>query len=146
MYEEGAGRSFSNILKRVVGVVVDRLDFPYISPRSERGALGKTGKAKGEKENFAHVLEEAKDRDLTFSAHARQRLAARRISLDEAEVDKLAQAIEKVAAKGGRSSLLLYKDLAFVAGVQSRTIITALDGESSKEHVFTNIDSAVIVG
>ena len=65
---------------------------------------------------------------------------------DAAEINKLAQAVEKVAAKGSRSSLLLYKDLAFVAGVQSRTIITALDGESRKEHIFTNIDSAVIVG
>lgn len=130
----------------VVGTVVDRLHVPYIPPRPESGALGKKGKAKGKKESFARVLEETRGRSLTFSAHARQRLEARRISLNEAEVDKLAQALEKVAAKGGRSSLLLYKDLAFVAGVQSRTIITALDEKSSKEHVFTNIDSAVIVG
>ncbi|RZL66227.1 MAG: hypothetical protein EOP29_29110, partial [Rhodococcus sp. (in: high G+C Gram-positive bacteria)] len=29
--------------------------------------------------------------------------------------------------------------------VKNRTLITAVDAESSKENVFTNIDSAVIV-
>ena len=91
------------------------------------------------------MLKKTRDQNIFFSAHASQRLQARQINLDAAEINKLALAVEKVAAKGGRSSLLLYKDLAFVAGVQSRTIITALDGESRKEHIFTNIDSAVIV-
>ena len=61
------------------------------------------------------------------------------------ELGKLEEAVEKAAARGCRSSLLLYRDMAFVAGVATRTIITALDGESMKEHVFTNIDSAVVV-
>lgn len=126
--------------------MVNRLDVPYIPPRPETGSSKTAGKARGKEESFARVLEETRSRGLTFSAHARQRLQARRISLDAAEINKLAQAVEKVAAKGGRSSLLLYKDLVFVAGVQNRTIITALDGESRKEHIFTNIDSAVIVG
>lgn len=128
------------------GAVVNRLDVPYIPPRPETGSPKTAGKAKGKGEEFARVFEETRTRGLTFSAHARQRLQARQINLDAAEISKLTQAVEKVAAKGGRSSLLLYKDLAFVAGVQSRTIITALDGESRKEHIFTNIDSAVIVG
>ena len=95
---------------------------------------------------FERVLEEAvTGRELTFSAHARQRLKSRSISLDAEELGKLGQAVDKAAARGCRSSLLLYRDMAFVAGVPSRTIITALDGESMKEHVFTNIDSAVVV-
>jgi flagellar operon protein len=126
--------------------VVNRLDVPYVPPRQETGRPKTAGRTRGKEESFARVLEKTRGRGLTFSAHARQRLQARRINLDAAEINKLAQAVEKVAAKGSRSSLLLYKDLAFVAGVQSRTIITALDGESRKEHIFTNIDSAVIVG
>ena len=95
---------------------------------------------------FERVLEETiSGRELTFSAHARQRLKSRSISLDAEVLGKLGQAVDKAAARGCRSSLLLYRDMAFVAGVPSRTIITALDGESMKEHVFTNIDSAVIV-
>ncbi len=95
---------------------------------------------------FAQVLEQqARTRELTFSAHARQRLEDRKIALNPEEVSKLARAVDKAAEKGCRSSLLLYRDLAFVAGVASRTIITAVDGTNMKEHVFTNIDSALIV-
>ncbi len=95
---------------------------------------------------FDRVLEETlTDKKLNFSAHARQRLESRSIALGADELGKLEEAVEKAAARGCRSSLLLYRDMAFVAGVATRTIITALDGESMKEHVFTNIDSAVVV-
>ena len=100
----------------------------------------------GKPSQFGRVLEETMaGRELSFSAHARQRLQSRSISLDAEEVGKLGRAVDKAAAKGCRSSLLIYRDMAFVAGVPTRTIITALDGKSMKEHVFTNIDSAVVV-
>ncbi|MEW5919740.1 MAG: TIGR02530 family flagellar biosynthesis protein [Bacillota bacterium] len=97
--------------------------------------------------DFARVLEQQRVRteEINFSAHARQRLQDRCIDLDAEEMSKLARAVDKAAEKGCRSSLLLYRDMAFVAGVANRTIITALDGQNMKEHVFTNIDSALIV-
>ena len=108
------------------------------------------GKGTGPSRNgndFAAVLgqERARARDINFSAHAKQRLQDRSIELGPEELGKLARAVDKAADKGCRASLLLYKDMAFVAGVDNRTIITALDGQSMKEHVFTNIDSAVVV-
>lgn len=126
----------------------NRVHIPYIPT-----PLGKTGaavpparKGQGEEQGFAAVLEKAKSsQELNFSNHARQRLQERRIELGPEELGKLKQAVEKAAAKGCRSSLLLYRDMAFIAGVENRTIITALDGESIKEHVFTNIDSTVVV-
>jgi len=36
-------------------------------------------------------------------------------------------------------------NLAFVVSVKNKTVITAMDGASIKDNVFTNIDSAVIV-
>ena len=36
-------------------------------------------------------------------------------------------------------------DLAFVVSIKNRTVITAVDGNSMKDNVFTNIDSAVII-
>jgi flagellar operon protein len=36
-------------------------------------------------------------------------------------------------------------DVALVVSVRNRTVITAVDQQSLKENVFTNIDSAVIV-
>jgi len=126
----------------------NRVHIPYIPP-----PLGKTGaaatpagKGKREEQGFAALLEKAKGLpELNFSNHARQRLQERRIVLGPEELEKLQQAVEKAAAKGCRSSLLLYRDMAFIAGVANRTIITALGGESIKERVFTNIDSTVVV-
>jgi flagellar operon protein len=40
---------------------------------------------------------------------------------------------------------MLYQDLALIASVVNKTIITAMKGDDMKEHVFTNIDSAVII-
>lgn len=115
-------------------------------PPLQGTAARKKGEAPAGKEgSFAGVLEKARSQKLRFSAHARQRLEARRIDLQPEELGKLEAAVEKAAAKGCRSSLLLYGEMAFVAGVPSRTIITAVDGQSMKERVFTNIDSAVVV-
>jgi len=128
----------------------NRVHIPY-SPlpmaKSEAASDPKAkDRAKGEEHSFAAILEKAKSSPtLNFSNHARRRLQERRIELGPEELGKLQQAVEKAAAKGCRSSLLIYRDMAFIAGVANRTIITALDGESIKEHVFTNIDSTVVV-
>ena len=53
--------------------------------------------------------------------------------------------MEKAGSKGARSSLLLYGDIALVASVVNRTIITAIDDVEAREHIFTGIDSAIIV-
>lgn len=93
---------------------------------------------------FADVLAEAQG-SLKFSEHAKQRLAIRRITLSKEDVRKIQEAVDKAAGKGARDSLILYKDLALVVSVKNRTVITAMDGASCKENVFTNIDSAVIL-
>lgn len=96
---------------------------------------------------FAQLWQETlqKQEAVKFSAHALQRLQERRITLGENELTKINQAVSAAEKKGARSSLLLYEDLALVASVKNRTIITALGGEDMRAHVFTNIDSAVII-
>lgn len=80
-----------------------------------------------------------------FSQHAIERLQSRNIQLDQSDMDKLTDAVDKAAQKGSRESLVLMNNLALVVSVKNRTVITAMDGASMKENVFTNIDSAVIV-
>ena len=81
-----------------------------------------------------------------FSQHAMQRLQTRNINMTPMQMDQLQSAVDKAAEKGARESLILMnKDLAFVVSVRNRTVITAMDGASIKDNVFTNIDSAVIV-
>lgn len=96
---------------------------------------------------FDSVLQTTVDRGsgLKFSAHAKERLALRNISLSTEDLARIGDAVNKAAAKGARQSLLVMEDLAFIVSVTNRTVITALDGNSMKENVFTNIDSAVIV-
>lgn len=95
--------------------------------------------------SFAKVLDSKLNPELKFSNHAKQRLESRNIKLTEADIEKLTEAVAKVREKGARDSLVLMQDLALVVSVKNNTVITAVDGESLKENVFTNIDSAVIV-
>ena len=81
-----------------------------------------------------------------FSQHASQRLQTRNISLSNEQMNQLKSAVDKAAQKGARESLILMNnDLALVVSVTNRTVITAMDGSSIRDNVFTNIDSAVIV-
>ncbi len=86
-----------------------------------------------------------KGESLKFSAHAKERLSLRNIQLSEDDMDRITTGVNKAAAKGAKQSLLVMDSQAFIVSVTNRTVITALDGGSMKENVFTNIDSAVIV-
>jgi flagellar operon protein len=81
---------------------------------------------------------------VTFSGHALQRLERRGIDLDDQTLARLNGGVDRAAAKGSRSSVVLVDDSAFVVSVPNRTVITAVDREHMKDQVFTNIDSAVI--
>jgi flagellar operon protein len=81
---------------------------------------------------------------LKFSGHALQRIQQRGIDVGPATMSRLAGGVDRAAAKGSRSSLVLVDQSAFVVSVPNRTVITAVDRDHMKEQVFTNIDSALI--
>ena len=81
---------------------------------------------------------------LHFSKHALERVQRRGISLDPTTLGRLQEGVGRVAGKGSRDSLVLVDGTAFVVSVPNRTVITAVGSEHMREHVFTNIDSAVI--
>ncbi len=125
-----------------------------VNPAAVKGvsATDKTAVKKGDLRreagipSFNELLEGVRqDNRLKISAHARQRMESRDIHLDEKDLKQISAAMDKAGSKGARSSLLLFKDMAFVASVSNKTIITAIDGVEAQEHVFTGIDSAVIV-
>ena len=86
---------------------------------------------------------QAQAQNVTFSAHAAERLRSRKIRLTQDDLVRLGNAVDKAAAKGGRESLVVYKDTAYVINIKNRTVITAVDAAHMKDHVFTQIDSAV---
>lgn len=82
---------------------------------------------------------------LKFSAHAQQRLASRGITLSPDDVDKMNAMADKAAAKGAKQSLFMMRNTAMVVSIANRTVITAVDQDSMRDNVFTNIDSAAII-
>lgn len=99
------------------------------------------------KVSFEELLhrEVTRQPNVKLSAHAEKRLKERNISLSETDFAKINRAVQQAAAKGSRDSLLLYGDMALVTSITNRTVVTALDSKSMEDHVFTNIDSAVII-
>ncbi len=123
-------------LYRATGAVT-----PSISPSIEpKGPGAKPGLPKGPTE-FQQVLE----RQLNFSKHAETRIKSREIPWSEALENRISQGIDAAEAKGSREALILADNVAVIANVKSRTVITAMDKAQMKDRIFTNIDSAVLV-
>ncbi|WP_168122248.1 TIGR02530 family flagellar biosynthesis protein [Paenibacillus sp. HB172176] len=82
---------------------------------------------------------------LNFSRHAETRMAERGIQLQPESLDKIRDAVDQAASKGAKDSLIVYRDIAMIVNVPSRTVVTAMDGNQMKSNVFTKIDSAIIL-
>lgn len=91
--------------------------------------------------SFTEVLDNVQD--VRFSNHAQKRLQSRGISLDNESITRLSDAINKAEQRGGKSSLVMVDDVAFIVNVPDRVIVTALDKDQRGEGVFTQIDSVV---
>jgi len=81
--------------------------------------------------------------DVKFSAHASQRLEQRGIRLSNNDLENLNEAVAKVSDKGSKESLIIMNNVSFIVNVKNKTVVTAVDDASSKNNVFTNIDSAI---
>ncbi len=79
-----------------------------------------------------------------FSRHALDRVTRRGIELDQPTLARLAGGMSRAASKGSRDAVVFVDSTAFVVSVPNNTVITAVGSEHMREHVFTNIDSAVI--
>jgi flagellar operon protein len=99
-------------------------------------------KRTGDESSFANQLQRGKG--LQFSKHAVERVQRRGIAEDPQTVARLEKGVELAASKGSRAAVVMVDDNAYVVAVQNRTVITALDKAHMRDHVFTNIDSAVI--
>ena len=91
--------------------------------------------------SFLETLESVQR--VRFSNHAQSRMQSRDINLNSENVNRLSDAIDKAEKRGGKSSLVVVDDLAFIVNVQNRMVITALDKNQRGEGVFTQIDSVV---
>ena len=120
---------------------------PIQAPVRPNPATPQGGKQVGAGTPFAKVLEEKLQpgQPVKLSQHALDRLKSRGITLSETDMKKLAGAVDSVAQKGGKDSLIMMGDAALVVSVKNRTVVTAMDRQAMQGNVFTNIDSAVVL-
>ena len=92
---------------------------------------------------FSQLLD-ARRIGVQFSNHAVQRLQRRSINVEPGTLQRLDDAVGRAANKGARDAVVFVDGTAFVVSVRNKTVITAVDRDHMRDHVFTNIDSAVI--
>ena len=93
-------------------------------------------------QSFENILN--KERKLTFSTHALERLTQRQISLEPSELLRLEKAVNAAQNKGAKDALILLNRKAFIVSIANKTVITALNSDENGGKVYTNIDSAII--
>ena len=82
---------------------------------------------------------------VNLSSHAETRIRSREIPWNSQLEARISKGMDQAQSKGSREALILADNVAVIANVKSRTIVTAMDRSQMKERVFTNIDSAVLV-
>ena len=113
---------------------------------AQRGAKSAPEAGKGT-ESFQSIMSQqlGTSRPVQLSKHASERLHSRGIDMSDERLQQVSQALDKAEDKGSRETLILFDDMALVASVKNRTIITAFDRDKLREGVVTSIDSAVIL-
>jgi flagellar operon protein len=111
------------------------------TPVDGKSGLGKT-KPVGEHSDFNKMLQESA---LKLSQHAETRIKSRDIPWGPDIQKRILQGIDSAESKGSREALILADEVAVIANIKSKTVITAMDKSEMKEKIFTNIDSAVLV-
>ena len=81
--------------------------------------------------------------DVILSKHACKRF--NEISFSRDDMNVINNGFDLAKEKGAKNAVFIYKDVALIANIKNRTIITAVEKERAENNVFTNIDSVVIL-
>lgn len=98
--------------------------------------------------SFKEVLDNAKintssNDGFIVSKHAALRL--NNTNLTEDDMKKIEKGFQIAKDKNSKNTVMIYKDMALIASVENKTLITAVEKERAKENIFTNVDSVVIL-
>jgi flagellar operon protein len=117
-------------------------------PVGDIGGLQKVSTFKNKSKNetsFKDVLNQTLDKNsgYTLSKHAAERLEE--IGFSENDMKNIGKGFELAEGKGAKNSVMVYKDVALIASIENKTVITAVDKNRAESNVFTNVDSVVIL-
>ena len=121
---------------------LDRMAAMYLEP-SKKVTEDRTGT----EDSFAEILnaKRSESEGVAFSKHANERLVSRNIRLTDGQMERLNRGVEQARDKNINESLVMMDNIAFIVNIKNNTVVTALSEEQQDNHVFTNIDGAVIV-
>jgi flagellar operon protein len=104
-----------------------------------------TSKSKSNETSFKDVLNQTLDKnsEYTLSKHAAERL--KEIGFSENDMKNIGKGFELAEGKGAKNSVMVYKDVALIASIENKTVITAVEKSRAESNVFTNVDSVVIL-
>jgi len=130
---------------------VNNILIPNISKLPNKSDVSKLNiKKAGDVSDFEALLNNKtsalkQNNKIEFSKHALKRIDERKMNVDGNEYLKLQDAMGKLKAKGGKESLVITKNGAYILDVNKGRVVTAMDKEQLKENVFTKIDSTLFL-
>ncbi|MCK5882786.1 MAG: hypothetical protein KAG61_03790 [Bacteriovoracaceae bacterium] len=135
---------------------INNLLIPNVSKVPGQKEVDLTNRLNGSKESkkkaieFKGLLEKevksvGEKHGINLSIHAARRMKERNLSVNGDEFFKIKDAIQKLKEKGGKDSLVITKNAAYIVDVANNKVVTAIDKENMGSNVFTKIDSTVFV-
>ncbi|MBE6055158.1 MAG: flagellar biosynthesis protein [Clostridium sartagoforme] len=124
--------------------VINGQAYPIGNFKLPNESINESGKSK--KVNFTDILKDEINKnqtDYTLSKHAADRL--KEIEFTEADMKEIGKGFKMAEEKGSKNSVMIYRDVALIASIENKTVITAIEKERAKENIYTNIDSVVIL-
>ncbi|NMF03300.1 TIGR02530 family flagellar biosynthesis protein [Clostridium beijerinckii] len=108
-------------------------------------AVGNNPNSKQKEARFQDVLDgvKCKDQSFTISKHAASRL--NEINFTKEDMEQIQKGFKIAQDKNSKNTVMLYKDIALIASVENKTLITAVEKDRAKDNIFTNVDSVVIL-
>lgn len=95
--------------------------------------------------SFKDILNEKieKNKGFTISKHAAYRL--KEVNFTENDMKNIEKGFKLAQDKGCKNSVMLYKDVALIASIENKTVITAVQKDRAVDNIFTNIDSVILL-
>lgn len=118
---------------------------PAVAAGKPRGAF--RSKEFSDRSSFSNALAtaQARERPLSFSAHAVQRMRAHGIVMDAESRRQIESALQLARTKGIRESLVVTGKVNWIISVPNSAVITAVPRGANQGDVFSQIDGAVIM-
>ena len=98
-----------------------------------------------DKKDFKEVLDSVKSKGAGFTVSKHAALRLNEINFTEEDMKQIEKGFKIAKDKNSKNTVMLYKDVAIIASVENKTLITAVEKDRAKDNIFTNVDSVVIL-